>query len=65
MSVEVVCCFEDDSTEHARELMAEHGLCRLPVIDRDHHLVGIINRRRPSAKGRGTSRFSHRRIVAR
>jgi CBS domain-containing protein len=42
MSVEVVCCFEDDSTEHARELMAEHALCRLPVIDRDHHLVGII-----------------------
>jgi CBS domain-containing protein len=42
MSVEVVCCFEDDSTEHARELMAEHGLRRLPVIDRDHHLVGIV-----------------------
>jgi CBS domain-containing protein len=42
MSMEVVCCFEDDSTEHARELMAEHGLRRLPVVDRDHQLVGII-----------------------
>jgi CBS domain-containing protein len=42
MSVEVVCCFEEDSTEHARKLMAEHSLSRLPVIDRDHQLVGII-----------------------
>src|SRR5512143_1996706 len=42
MSVEVVCCFEDDSAGHARELMAEHSLSRLPVIDRDHRLVGII-----------------------
>lgn len=42
MSMEFVCCFEDDSTEHARELMAEHGLRRLPVVDRDHQLVGII-----------------------
>jgi CBS domain-containing protein len=42
MSLEVVCCYEDDSAEHARDLMAEHGLRRLPVIDREHRLVGII-----------------------
>jgi CBS-domain-containing membrane protein len=42
MSLEVVCCFQDESVEHARQLMAEHNLRRLPVIDRRHHLVGII-----------------------
>lgn len=42
MSIEVVCCLEDDTPEHVRELMAEHNLSRLPVIDRDHRLVGII-----------------------
>lgn len=42
MSVEVICCFEDDTPEHVRELMAEHNLRRLPVIDRDHRLVGIV-----------------------
>jgi CBS domain-containing protein len=53
MSVEVVCCFEDDSTEHARELMAEHNLRRLPVIDHDHHLVGIV--KLPDLEGQSTS----------
>lgn len=42
MSVEVVCCFEDDTPEHVRELMAEHNLRCLPVIERDRRLVGII-----------------------
>jgi CBS domain-containing protein len=42
MSLEVVCCFEDDSAEHARELMTEHNVRRLPVINRDQHLVGIV-----------------------
>ena len=42
MSLEVVCCFQDESVEQARQLMAEHNVRRLPVIDRHHHLVGII-----------------------
>jgi CBS-domain-containing membrane protein len=42
MSIEVICCFQDESVEQARQLMAEHNVSRLPVIDRDHHLVGII-----------------------
>jgi CBS-domain-containing membrane protein len=42
MSLEVVCCFEDDTTEHAQELMTEHNVRRLPVIDHDYHLVGIV-----------------------
>jgi CBS domain-containing protein len=53
MSMEVVCCFEDDTTEHARELMAEHNLRRLPVIDHDHHLVGIV--KLPDLEGQSTS----------
>jgi CBS-domain-containing membrane protein len=43
MSLEVVCCFADESMEHARKLMTEYNVRRLPVIDRDHRLVGIIN----------------------
>jgi CBS domain-containing protein len=42
MSIEVICCFQDESVEQARQLMAEHNVSRLPVIDRDHRLVGII-----------------------
>src|SRR6266511_2400134 len=42
MSLEVVCCFQDESVEQARQLMAEHNVRRLPVIDRHHNLVGII-----------------------
>jgi CBS-domain-containing membrane protein len=53
MSLEVVCCFEGDSAEHARELMDDHNLCRLPVIDNNHHLVGIIKLR--DLEGQGTS----------
>jgi CBS-domain-containing membrane protein len=29
--------------DHARRLMIEHNVRRLPVIGRDHHLVGIVN----------------------
>ena len=43
MSYEVVCCFDDESTEHARELMDAHDVRRLPVINREHRLVGVIN----------------------
>jgi CBS domain-containing protein len=42
MSIEVICCFQDESVEQARQLMAEHNVRRLAVIDRDHHLVGIL-----------------------
>lgn len=42
MSLEVVCCFEDDTVEHAKELMVEHNVRRLPVIDHQHRLIGVI-----------------------
>lgn len=42
MSVEIVCVFDDEECDHARELMLEHGVRRLPVIDRQHALVGMV-----------------------
>jgi CBS domain-containing protein len=42
MSMEVICCFQDESVEQALQVMTEHNVSRLPVINRDHHLVGII-----------------------
>ena len=45
MSLEVVCCFSDRSTDEAKSLMEEHNLRRLPVIDNQHHLVGILSRK--------------------
>jgi CBS domain-containing protein len=43
MSLEVICGFEDQSSEEAKGLMEEHGISRLPVINRQHKLVGVIS----------------------
>jgi CBS domain-containing protein len=42
MSEGVFYCFEDESVERAGELMAEHQVHRLPVLNRDKRLVGIV-----------------------
>lgn len=42
MSVEVVCCFGHDDVEHARELMLERGVRRLPIINEEHRLIGVV-----------------------
>jgi CBS domain-containing protein len=42
MSEGVYYCFEDDSLEDAARIMAEHQVRRLPVLNRDDRLVGII-----------------------
>ncbi len=44
MSAELLCCFEDQPVEAAARLMAEHRVRRLPVLGRDHRLVGILSR---------------------
>lgn len=36
-------CFEDDSVERAANVMAEHQVRRLPVVNRDMQLVGIVS----------------------
>ncbi len=43
MSQEVKYCFEDEAVEHVAENMAELQVRRLPVLNRDKQLVGIVS----------------------
>jgi CBS-domain-containing membrane protein len=42
MSEGVYYCHEADPVERAAEIMAQHQVRRLPVLNRDKRLVGII-----------------------
>lgn len=42
MSEGVCYCFEDDNVEQAAQVMALHQVRRLPVVNRDKRLVGIV-----------------------
>lgn len=42
MSKEVKYCFEDEDTAHIARNMASQQLRRLPVVDRNKRLVGIL-----------------------
>jgi CBS domain-containing protein len=42
MSERVYYCFQDDDLERAAQIMAEHQVRRLPVLNRDKRLVGIV-----------------------
>lgn len=42
MSDGVVWAYETDSVEEAAKLMSEHQIRRLPVVDSDKRLVGIV-----------------------
>ena len=42
MTHKVVTCHADDDLQKALEAMAEHQLRRLPVVDDNHRIVGII-----------------------
>jgi len=42
MTRQVVTCLADDDFEKALGAMAEHQLRRIPVVDHDHRIVGII-----------------------
>jgi CBS domain-containing protein len=44
MTADVVSVRPDDKVRTAAALMAQHSLKRLPVIDNDHRLVGLISR---------------------
>jgi CBS domain-containing protein len=43
MTLEVKYCFEDEDLEHVAKNMAEQRLRRLPVMNRDKRLVGILS----------------------
>ena len=42
MSEGVYYCFEDEDAEQAAHTMAEHKVRRLPILNRDKRLVGIV-----------------------
>lgn len=42
MTTGIECCFEDDSLEAATEKMQLAQIRRLPVLDRDNRLVGVL-----------------------
>jgi CBS domain-containing protein len=43
MSSELVYAFEDDPVTQAARLMREHQIRRVPIVDRDKNLVGIVS----------------------
>jgi CBS domain-containing protein len=43
MSSEVIYAFEDDRIERGAELMKEHQIRRLPIVDRARNLVGVVS----------------------
>jgi CBS domain-containing protein len=42
MSERIYYCFEDDDINDAAKIMAEHQVHRLPVLNRDKRLVGML-----------------------
>jgi CBS domain-containing protein len=42
MTRKVVTCLADDDLQKALDAMAEHQLRRIPVVNNDHKIVGII-----------------------
>ncbi len=42
MSEGIAWAYEDDSVEHAASIMSKRQVRRLPVVDRDKRLVGIV-----------------------
>ncbi len=43
MSPEVKYCYEDEDTEHVAQNMGDQQIRRLPVVNRDKRLVGILS----------------------
>lgn len=43
MTRQVVYCFEDQDIEEAERVMEKHQIRRLPVLDRDKRIVGIVS----------------------
>jgi CBS domain-containing protein len=42
MSEGICYCFEDNDIEEAAQMMAKHQVRRLPVLNRDKRLVGVV-----------------------
>ena len=42
MSTGICWAYDDDTIDHAAKLMSDRQVRRLPVVDRDKRLVGIV-----------------------
>ena len=42
MTVKVVTCYQDDDLQKVLDLMSEYQLRRIPVVNRDNRILGII-----------------------
>ena len=54
MSEKIVYCFDDQDTKEAAQIMGEHQIRRLPVLNRDKRLVGIVSRGDIASEARET-----------
>jgi len=43
MTPNVIYCFQEDDVAEAARMMEEHQIRRLPVLNRDKRLVGIVS----------------------
>ena len=43
MSPGILYCFADDSVEHVLDNMGDNQIRRLPVVNRDKRLVGVVS----------------------
>lgn len=43
MTADVMYCFEDEDTDHVLDNLGEQQIRRLPVVDRNKRLVGILS----------------------
>jgi CBS domain-containing protein len=43
MTEQVLYCFEDDDADRAAESMSELQVRRMPVVDRDKRLIGVVS----------------------
>ncbi len=67
MSREVRACDVDETAARAHAIMREHRVRRLPVVDAEGQLVGILSLNdlaRRAAKGRGPAAIGRQRDVA-
>lgn len=43
MTPELIYCYEDEPVREAAKLMERHQIRRLPILNREKHLVGIVS----------------------
>ena len=59
MTQEVMYCFEDQDTQHVCQNMADIQVRRLPVVNRDKRLVGIVSLSDLARKEPNTAKALH------